>query len=83
MKSSKAFNEIIEQLIVYTQLIDLEAVGPIGELVAQLILLKVFDSSVKENYSEACTVESFLALKLFSLNNLVHYTHIFIWKKKA
>ncbi len=62
------FNEMIMKLNDYIQMMNFEAIGPIGEIVAQLILLKVFDHSDKVHQSETCTVKSFLEKLLGKTN---------------
>ena len=42
----------------YIQMMNFEAIDPIGEIATQLILFKAFDHSNKVNLSETCTVSS-------------------------
>ena len=87
MTDEHIFPKILEHLINFIQLMNLEVTGPIGEIVAQLLLLKAFKNSQKITDSEACTVESFLT-SLFGhlpincnrmpkkiLNGLVYFNH--------
>ena len=60
MFNDKNFNEIIVKVNDYIQMLNSEATGPIGEIVAQLLLLKAFDHAKKVTNSEACTVKEFL-----------------------
>ena len=62
------FNNVIMKLNDYIQMMNFEAIGPIGEIAAQLILLKVFDHSDKVHLSETCTVKSFLEKLLGNTN---------------
>ena len=68
MIKDENFNEIIMKLNDYIQMMNFEAIGPIGEIAAELILLKAFDHSDKVNLSETCTVRSFLT-KLLGNDN--------------
>ena len=87
MADDQIFSEILEYLINFIQLMNLEVTGPIGEIVAQLLLLKAFVNSEKIIDSEACTVKSFLT-SLFGhlsmdckripkkiLNGIVYFNH--------
>ena len=51
---------MMDNVINFVQLLNLETGGPIGEIVAQLLLLKAFDNRPKMINSEACAVLSFL-----------------------
>ena len=77
-------NDIIANLTDYIQLMNLEATGPVGEIVAQLILLTAFDHSTKEDQSEVCTVKQFLSTLFGScpskipdtiLNGIIFFNH--------
>ena len=71
MSNKSHFNEILIKLNDHIQLMDLNFTGYIGEVVAEIILLKAFDHNPKQDkssFSKAILVEDFL-FSLLGINN--------------
>ena len=61
MSCEKKFKEILLKLNEYTQLLDLNSTGNIGEIATQIILLKAIDKlNTTQTFSKAYTVSEFL-----------------------
>lgn len=61
MSCEKKFKEILLKLNEYTQLLDLNPTGNIGEIATQIILLKAIDKlNTTQTFSKAYTVSEFL-----------------------
>ena len=87
MSNDQIFSDMIDKIIDFVQLLNLDTGGSIGEIVAQLLLLKAFDNSQKLLDSEACTVRSFLTtlfgdfsdqiskIPTKTLNGIVYFNH--------